>query len=113
MVALPGAALLKLIVTGTILAPIIYGLTIVLYLTVRTRLARKEGAFSLGRFELPVAIAALIWVMVALVVLVIPAEALVPDLLVVGLLLAGRLVFLGLLIHDRQALETQPGDANL
>jgi amino acid transporter len=113
MVALPGKALLELIVASTILPAIIYGMTICLYLAVRRRLERKEGAFNLGRLELPVAIAALVWVLVALFVLVVPGEALVPDLIVVGLILAGGLFFLGLLISNREALETEPGDVNI
>jgi amino acid transporter len=79
MVALPGAALLKLIVASTILPAIIYGATIVLYLVVRKRLGRKEGAFNLGRFELPVAISALVWVVCALFVLTVPRDALSPT----------------------------------
>ncbi|MEW2087156.1 amino acid permease [Streptomyces sp. NPDC005283] len=113
MVALPGAALLKLITASTILPAIIYGATIVLYLAVRRRLDRKKGAFDLGRFELPVAICALVWSVISLFVLVAPAEALVPVLIVVGLLLAGGLFFLGLLIFDRGALETEPGDVSV
>ena len=107
MVALPGAALLKLIVASTILPSIIYGSTIVLYLVVRKRLDHRSGAFSLGRLELPVAIGALVWVVCALFVLTVPAEALVPDLIVVGLLAAGGLFLLGLLIFHREALETE------
>jgi hypothetical protein len=38
----------------------------------------------------------------------VPGEALVPDLIVLGLLLAGGLFQLGLLIFDRQAFETEP-----
>ena len=113
MVALPGKALLELIVASTILPAIIYGMTICLYLAVRRRLESKEGAFNLGRFELPVAIAALVWVLVALFVLVMPAEAFVPDLIVVGLILVGGLFFLGLLISNREALETEPGDVDV
>ncbi|MEU0397603.1 amino acid permease [Streptomyces sp. NPDC006208] len=110
MVALPGAALLELITAGTILPAITYGSTIVLYLAVRGRLDRKKGAFDLGRFELPVAICALVWTLVALFVLVAPREALVSVVIVVGLLLVGGLFFLGMLKFDRQALETEPGD---
>ncbi|MFF0190896.1 APC family permease [Streptomyces sp. NPDC005244] len=113
MVALPGAALLKLITASTILPALTYGLTIVLYLAVRRRLDRKKGAFNLGRFELPVAICALVWSAVSLFVLVAPAEALVPVLIVVGLILTGGLFFLGLLIFDREALETEPGDVRV
>jgi amino acid transporter len=88
MVALPGAALLQLIIGSTILPALIYGAVVVLYLAVRKRLERKEGGFSLGRFELPVAVAALIWVAFALFALVSPGEAFVPDVIVVGLILA-------------------------
>ncbi|WP_214319445.1 APC family permease [Nonomuraea sediminis] len=113
MLALPGAALLELITASTILPAIIYGSTIVLYLVVRRRLDRKKGAFDLGRFELPIAIGALVWSLVALFVLAVPAEALVPVLIVVGLLLAGGLFFLGLLLFNREALETEPGDLSV
>jgi protein-S-isoprenylcysteine O-methyltransferase Ste14 len=113
MVALPGKALLELIIASTILPALIYGSTTVLYLSVRRRLGRREGAFNLGRFELPVAIAALVWVLVALFALVVPAEALVPDLIVVGLLLAGGLFFVCLLIFDREALETESSDVDV
>ncbi|MFI7355611.1 amino acid permease [Streptomyces avidinii] len=111
MVALPGAALLELITASTILPAITYGSTIVLYLAVRKRLGRRKGAFDLGRFELPVAICALVWTLVALCVLVAPEEALVSVVIAAGLLLGGGLAFLGLLKFNREAMETEPGDA--
>ena len=112
MVALPGAALLQLIIGSTILPALIYGAVVVLYLAVRKRLERKEGGFSLGRFELPVAVAALIWVAFALFALVSPGEAFVPDLIVVGLILAGGAYFAKMLIFNREILETEPRDAD-
>ncbi|MEU9087167.1 amino acid permease [Streptomyces sp. NPDC048357] len=112
MVALPGAALLELITASTILPALTYGSTIVLYLAVRGRLSRKKGAFDLGRFELPVAICALVWTLVALFVLVTPEEALVSVVIVVGLLFLGGLFFAAMLTFDRQALETEPGEAD-
>src|SRR6476660_5562827 len=112
MAALPGAALLQLIIGSTILPALIYGAIVVLYLAVRKRLERKEGGFSLGRLELPVAVAALIWVAFALFALVSPGEAFVPDLIVVGLILAGGLYFAKMLIFNREILETEPGDAD-
>ena len=113
MAALPGAALLKLIISGTIIMPIIYGATIVLYLVVRKRLGRKEGAFNLGRFELPVAISALLWVVCALFVITVPKEAFIPDMIVVGLVVAGALYLLGMFMFRREVLETEPGAANV
>ncbi len=62
MVALPGDALIELLVGGTVLPAIIYGGIVILYLVVRKRLEVREGGFSLGRFEVPVAVVALIWV---------------------------------------------------
>ncbi|GAA2248579.1 amino acid permease [Herbiconiux moechotypicola] len=93
MLALPGAALLQLIVGSTILPALLYGGTIVLYLAVRRRLDRREGGFALGRLEVPVAVAALVWVVVALVVLVTPPDALVPALIVGGIVVVGGVYF--------------------
>ncbi|MET0966831.1 MAG: amino acid permease [Nakamurella sp.] len=113
MVALPGNALLELITAGTIIPAITYGSTIILYLAVRKRLGRKKGAFDLGRFELPVAIGALVWSAFALFVLVTPGSALIPVLIVAGLLVAGGLFFLWLLLFRREVLEIEPGDLNV
>lgn len=110
MVALPGAALLQLIVASTILPALIYGATVVLYLAVRKRLERKEGGFSLGRLELPIAIAALIWVGFALFVLVTPPGALVSVIIDVGLILAGGVYFAKMWIVNREVLDTEPAD---
>lgn len=51
---------LAVLLVQTVIA-VAYGSTIVLYLAVRKRLDRRKGAFDLGRFELPVAICALVW----------------------------------------------------
>jgi amino acid transporter len=110
MLALPGDALLQLIIGSTILPALTYGAIVVLYLAVRKRLERKEGGFSLGRFELPVAIAALVWVAFALFVLVTPGGAFVPDLIVIGLILAGGVYFAKMLIFNREVLDTEPGE---
>jgi amino acid transporter len=51
MVAMPGAALLQLILTGAFFTVVPYIMTIVLYIAVRRKLARGRGAFDLGRAE--------------------------------------------------------------
>jgi amino acid transporter len=88
-------------------------MTIVLYLVVRRKLGRKEGAFSLGRFEVPVAVVALIWVLVALFVVIASSATIVPVLIVVGLLLAGGMYFVYLLKCRREVLEYEPGSADV
>jgi amino acid transporter len=108
MVALPGEALMKLISVGTILPALMYGAIVVLYLAVRKRLERKEGGFSLGRAEMPISIAALIWVAFALFVLVTPPTAAVPSVVVGGLILAGGGYFAYLLIFHRDVLDKEP-----
>jgi hypothetical protein len=44
---------------------------------------------------------------------VAPAEALIPVLIVVGLLLAGGVYFAYLWVHNRKVLETEPGDIKI
>jgi amino acid transporter len=113
MVGLPGGALLELITAGTIIGPILYGAIVVLYLSVRRRLDRKEGAFDLGRFELPVAIGALVWSIIVVFVVVTPPSAIVPIVIVVGLMLTGGLYFLSVLFFRRDVLATEPGEVNV
>lgn len=110
MVALPGTALLQLIIGSTILPALIYGGIVVLYLVVRRRLDRKAGGFSLGRFEVPVAVAALIWVAVVLFVLVTPGDARIPTYIVTGLIVTGGLYFAKMMVFNRAVLDTEPGD---
>lgn len=110
LIALPGDALLELITSGTVLIALAYGGIVVLYLAVRKRLDHKEGGFSLGRFEMPVAIAALVWSVVALVILLSPSTARVPIVIVVGLLAFGGVYFGYMMIFNRRVLETEPGN---
>ncbi|HET7742109.1 MAG TPA: amino acid permease [Mycobacterium sp.] len=107
MLALPGEALLQLIIGSTILPALIYGAIVILYLVVRKRLEHKEGGFSLGRFELPVAVAAMIWVAFVLFVLVTPEAAFVPVLIVLGLILAGGVYFATMLVFHREVLDAE------
>ncbi len=108
MLALPGEALLQLIIGSTILPALIYGATVILYLGVRKNLDHKEGGFSLGRFEVPVAVSALIWVAIALFALVTPGDASIPVLIVIGLIVAGGIYFAYLMIVHREVLDSEP-----
>jgi amino acid transporter len=113
MVAMPGGALLQLILAGAIFTNIPYAMTIILYLLVRRKLGRKEGAFSLGRFEVPVAVVALAWVLLALFVVIASSATVVPILIVVGLMLTGGVYFAYLMKFRRQVLEHEHGEADL
>jgi amino acid transporter len=113
MIAMPGGALLQLILAGAIFTNIPYAMTIILYLRVRGKLERKEGGFSLGRFEVPIAVVALLWVLFALIVVIASSATVVPILIVVGLMLAGGVYFAYLMKYRRQVLEHEPGKADL
>lgn len=108
MLALPGDALIQLIVGGSLLPALMYGAIVVLYLVVRGRLERKPGGFNMGRFELPVTILALLWVALALFVLATPDDARVPSVVVLGLILAGGVYFVWMLITRPRVLDTEP-----
>ena len=113
MLVLPGDALLELITAGTVVLLIVYVATVVLYLAVRGRLGRQEGAFSLGRFEVPVAVVALVWLLVAMCVVVLPSEALTSVLVAGGVVALGVLFFVGLLVSNPEVMNSEPGDAKV
>jgi amino acid transporter len=113
MAALPGDALLKLLTVSGLIGAVLYGAIIVLYLGVRKRLGRQEDAFDLGRFEMPIAIGALVWSVFVVFVLVTPREALIAVLISVGLVFAGGVYFASLFITHREVLDTEPGAADV
>jgi hypothetical protein len=53
---------------------------------------------------------AVVWVAFAVLALVSPSDAVVPDLIVVGLILAGALYFAKLMFFNRDVLEHEPGE---
>ena len=112
MIVLPGGALLQLLQAGTIFNNIPYAMTIILYLVVRRKLARKEGAFNLGRFEVPVAAIALAWVLFAMFAVIASATTMVPMTIVLGIVGAGAVYFAYLLKRRPEALEHEPGNTD-
>jgi amino acid transporter len=113
MVWMPGGAMLQLILAGAILTNIPYGMTITLYLVVRKKLDRKDGAFNLGRFEVPVAVVALVWLLAAAFVSIVSSPTIVPILIVVGILLVGGTYLAYLMTFRRHVLDHVPGEVAL
>jgi amino acid transporter len=113
MVGLPGAALFQLIATGTIIGVAQYIMTVLLYLGVRRKFDRGDGGFDLGRFDLPVAVAALIWVLICLFMVLVSFTTWATLLVVVGLVGAGFAYFLYMWKFDRAVLEHEPGEPDL
>ena len=109
IVGIRGGAMLQLILAGAILVTIPYGMTIVLYLAVRGKLERKQGAFDLGRFEVPVAVTALVWLIIAAFVSIMSAPTATPILIVVGMLLVGGAYLAYMVMFRREVLDHEPG----
>jgi hypothetical protein len=84
-------------------------LSIVHYLVVRKKLGRKDGAFSLGRFEVPVAVVALVWVFVAMLVVSVSEATMSTFLIVAALLLTGAGYLADLVKCRGEVFEHQPG----
>lgn len=110
MVVLPGSALLKLIQAGTLNETLLYSMTILLYLAVRKRLGRREGAFDLGRFEMPVAVGAFVWSVLVMFMVIAPSDSLAPVWVIVGLVAIGGAYLAFLWRAKPEVLEHQPGD---
>lgn len=113
MAVLPGDALLELLTCGGIIGAVLYGMIIVLYLAVRKRLGRQEDAFDIGRFEMPVAIGALVWSVIVVFILVSPSQASTAVLISIGILLIGGVYFAYLMIANREVLESEPGEMDV
>jgi amino acid transporter len=113
MGALPGGALLDMLTVGGLVGAVLYGAIIVLYLAVRKRLGHQKDAFDLGRFDVPVALGALVWSTFVVFVLVSPPEALTPVLISVGVVVAGGMYLAYLLIFSREVMETEPGEVDV
>jgi amino acid transporter len=113
MVGLPGAALFQLIATGTIIGIAQYIMTVVLYLAVRRKFDRSGGGFDLGRFDLLVAVAALVWVILCLFTVLVSFTTLATLLVIVGLLCVGFAYLLYMLKFNPAVLQQEPGEADL
>jgi hypothetical protein len=110
LVAIPGDALLKLIESGTLNEALLYGMTIILYLAVRKRLGRREGAFDLGRFETLVAVSALVWSALVIFFVIAGSPTLTPVWVIGGLVLAGGVYFAYMWLVKPEVLENEPGE---
>jgi amino acid transporter len=113
MAVMPGDALLQLIMAGAIVTILPYIMTIVLYLATRHKLDRRPGGFDLGRWEWPVAIGALVWVVVSLFIVVASSTTPAPIVISVGLCAAGLVYFAYMWKVNPDVLEHEPGDPNM
>jgi threonine/homoserine/homoserine lactone efflux protein len=80
---------------------------------VRRNFDRGDGGFDLGRFDWLIAVAALVWVVISLFMVLLSFTTSATLLVVVGLLGAGFAYFLYMWKFDRAVLENEPGEPDL
>jgi amino acid transporter len=100
-------ALATLFTASTIMPAILYASTVLLYLFAGRR--RREAHFSLGKFEIPVIIGALIWLAYELIVLIGPSAFRDAQYYVLGALGVGLLLYAGQWLLEPGAMRTEEG----
>jgi amino acid transporter len=104
-------ALVKLFTASTILPALIYLATVLLYLAARPRLRALPTTFDLGRWETPVLLGALLWLVFELTVLTLPSAFFDPVKLVGMMLVIGVVVYVVMYVSDRKAFQAEPGES--
>ena len=102
-------SLATLFTAGTILPALIYLATVVLFMAVRNHLHDVPGVFGLGRWQVPVAVASIVWLLFELSVLLLPSMFWSSVKLVGVFLVAGIIIFGAFMVFSRSALEEEPG----
>jgi amino acid transporter len=103
-------ALETLFTASTIMPALLYASTVLLYVFVGRRRRGAEDRFSLGRWEIPVIVGALIWLAYELIILIAPAEFRHAQYYVLGALGLGLVFYIVQWITEPNAMRTEPGE---
>ena len=99
----------NLFTATAILPAIIYMSTMILFLATRKRLPGRSRYFDLGRFAVPIAVGAIVWLAFELTALLFPS-IFWTSVKIVGVFIGvGAVVMIGNLLFARDALEHEPG----
>lgn len=104
--------LVNLFTASTIMPALFYLGMVLLYVVYRRRIIDHPAVFSLGRWEWPVVVLSIAWLVWELIVIVSPnaTGSWTPAKIVGIVLAAGAVVFAGLMIWQRHHFETAPDD---
>jgi amino acid transporter len=102
-------ALVTLFTASTIMPAILYASTVVLYIFTGRRRRGQAGHFSLGRFEIPVIVGALIWLAYELIILIGPSVFRSAQYYVLGALGLGLVFYLGQWLLEPGAMRVEEG----
>lgn len=102
------AALANLIGAATLMPALLYAGTVLLYQFTKDEIAPHADDFRLGRWEKPVVVGALVWLVVELAILTLPSEFRTAQYYALGTVALGAVVFLYLSVRERDALKHVP-----
>lgn len=97
--------LANLFTAGAIMPSLIYFFTVIMFIAVRKKLPDRAASFNLGRWELPVIVVSMVWLVFVLTALLFPSDFFVSVKLVGLLLLVGLVSYVGFWIFDRKVFE--------
>jgi amino acid transporter len=104
----PGA-LTNVFTGSTLLSAILYTSTVLLFLSAARHAAREPDGFRLGRWELPVAFGALVWLAYELIVLIGPSQFRPAQTYALGALSLGLFAFGLMWLLEPVAMQSEPG----
>jgi len=102
-------ALVTLFTASTIMPALLYASTVLLYVFAGRRRRGATGHFSLGRYEIPVIVGALIWLAYELIVLIGPSVFRDAQYYVLGALGVGLVFYAGQWLLEPSAMRTEQG----
>jgi amino acid transporter len=103
------AALVTLFTASTIMPAVLYASTVLLYVFVGRQRRGQEGHFSLGRWELPVIVGALVWLAYELIVLIGPNVFRDAQYYALSALGLGVIFYLALWLIEPGAMRSEQG----
>jgi len=83
----------QLLLAAAVLPAVIYLLTVLSYLGRRSKMPRRFGTFSLGRWGSPIAVAAAAWLVATIAILTIPEEFRRTSLVSLGVCVSGLILW--------------------
>jgi amino acid transporter len=103
------SALITLFTASTIMPAVLYTSTVLLYVFVGRRHRGQAGHFSLGRWEMPVIVGALVWLAYELIILIGPSVFRDAQYYVLGALGVGLVIYVVLWLLEPAAMRSEPG----
>jgi amino acid transporter len=103
------SALVTLFSASTIMPALLYASTVLLYIFTARRHRGQAGHFSLGRFEIPVIVGAVIWLAYELIILIGPGVFRDAQYYVLGSLGVGLVIYALQWILEPGAMRTEEG----